>query len=406
MSDNTMKTNQNVYAFISYASEDRSLAQELYRALRGGRNQIPCWLDVMNISSDETSFQQQIVWGIKNASCLVLVDTEDARLSDYVQRELETARKHHIPIIHFKKRRAKRSFAKKWQLFWLAQRIRFRVTQPYWVSLSLLITLLLLMVALVSFLGSKTVPAVREVSQRLLPDVVWLISEEESIEIDPKTAAPFLYDPPIKFLSDDFNAAEGFDEDYYDYGQFTSEDLVHVYPSEGNLNLFISNQCLYNNDCYIGQLMNGPRVDLGNFQYFGFRLRSIENNPFQFVNISLAIKNISYISKGFGWEFNDHANAFFRSDAALPESGFTSSILLDGDWHAYEILVDDENQLLHFYLDGKLVNEYAPRNYDEWKTAPLHLRFAIEKIFNTEQEQFPDTYLQIDQIVIGGFPQD
>lgn len=403
MSEHAMKTNQNVYAFISYASEDRPLAQELYRALRGGRNQIPCWLDVMNISCDETSFQQQIVWGIKNASCLVMVDTEDARLSDYVQREIDTAHKYHVPVIPFKKRGGKNPFVKKWQLFWLAQRIRFRVTQPYWVSLFLLTMLLILMVALVSLLGLKTVPAVREVSQRILPDAVWLRPAEETVEVDPKIAAPFLYDPPIKLLSDDFI---DFNSDYYSYEQFTSEDLVHVNQSEGILNLFISNQCLYTHDCYLGQLMNGPGVDLEHFQYFGFRLRSIENNPFQFVNISLAIHNISYISMGFGWEFNEHANAFFRSDADLPETGFTSSILLDGDWHAYEILVDDENQLLHFYLDGKLVNEYAPQNYDEWKTAPLHLRVAIEKIFNAEQEQFPDTHLQIDQIVIAGFPQN
>lgn len=403
MSENSMKPNKNVYAFISYASEDRPLAQELYHALKGGRNQIPCWLDVMNISCDETSFQQQIVWGIKNASCLVLVDTEDARLSDYVQREKDTAHTYHVPVIPFKKRGGKNPFVKKWQLFWLAQRIRFRVTQPYWVSLSLLTTLLLLMIALVSFLGSKTVPAVREVSQRILPDALWLQSAEETVEIDPKIAAPFLYDPPIKMLSDDFTV---FNSDYYDYWQFTSEDLVHVYPSEGILNLFISKQCLTNNDCYIGQLMNGPGVDLEHFQYFGFRLRSMENNPYQFVNISLAIQNISYISKGFGWEFNDHANAFFRSDAPLPEAGFTSTILLDGDWHAYEILVDDEHQLLHFYLDGKLVNEYAPRSYAEWKTAPLHFRVAIEKFFSAEKEQFPDTHLQIDQIVIAGFPQN
>lgn len=403
MSEHVMKKNQNVYAFISYASEDRPIATELYHELSGKRHHIPCWLDVMNISCDETSFQQQIVWGIKNASCLVLVDTEDARLSDYVQREKDTARKYHIPIIYFKKKGRKKTFAKKWQLFWLAQRIRFRVTQPYWVSLSLLTMLLILMVALVSFLGSKTVPAVREVSQRILPDALWLQPAEETVEPDPKTAAPFLYDPPIKLLADDFT---DFDNAYYQYEQFTSEDLVYVYPSEGILNLFISNQCLYNNDCYIGQLMNGPEIDLQHFQYFGFRLRSIENNPYQFVNISLAIQNISYISKGYGWEFNDHANAFFRSDAPLPETGFTSFILLDGDWHAYEILVDDENRLFHFYLDGKLVNEYAPQNYDEWKTAPLHLRFAIEKIFSAGQGQFSDTHLQIDQIVIGGFPQD
>jgi len=406
MDDNVMKTNQNVYVFISYASEDRPIAMELYRELSGKRHHIPCWLDVMNISFDETSFPEQIVWGIKNASCLVLVDTEDATLSDYVRRELESAHKYHVPVIHFKRRGGKDSFTKKWQLFWLTQRIRFRITQPYWVSLSLLITLLIGMFAIVSYLGSKSIPAVREVSRRILPDAVWLNQEEAINELDPKTAAPFLYDPPIKLLSDDFNAADGFDKDYYDYEQFTSEDLVYVNQTEGNLNLFFSNQCLFNEDCYIGQLMNGPKVDLEHFQYFGFRLRSVENNPYQFVNISLAIKNISYISKGFGWEFNDHANAFFRSDAAIPEAGFTSTIVLDGDWHAYEILLDDENQLLHFYLDGKLVNKYALHYYDEWKSAPLYLRVAIEKMYADERGQFSDTQLQIDQIVIAGFPQN
>ncbi|HAF61184.1 MAG TPA: hypothetical protein DCK95_02530 [Anaerolineaceae bacterium] len=398
-----MNKKPNVYAFISYSSTDRQVAKELYDTLSGKRFHIPCWLDVINIDRDEVSFQQQIVSGIQNASCLVLVDTRDAALSNYVQRELDTAKKHHVPVIHFKVSDKRPSFAKKLQFTWLAQRIRFRITQPYWVSLTLLITLLIAMFVIVTFLGTKTVPAVQQAYQRILPEAVWINAEAEYSDIDPKEAAPFRYDPPNKLLSDDFVGDDKFDQNYYDYEQFVAEDLLSVSQSGGSLNLFVSENCIFDQSCYYRQLMNGPKVNLQYFQYFGIRLRSLENNPYQVVAIALGAKNTSGVTKGFGWEFNNNVSGFFRSDSTLPETGFAKSIILDEDWHAYEIFLDEENELLYFYIDGKLLGNYALQFYDEWETAPLYLRFTIERIYQGEETQLSDTAIQIDQIVLGGF---
>jgi hypothetical protein len=88
--------------FISYAHADNSLVshgfsiKRLTETLqdRGYR----LWMDVLNIPGGR-EWSAEIDKGIKNAKCVLVIATENATRSTYIEEEIRLAHKYEIPII-------------------------------------------------------------------------------------------------------------------------------------------------------------------------------------------------------------------------------------------------------------------------------------------------------------------
>ena len=85
--------------FISYASEDRSVAEQVRAALEG--KGIRCWIAPRDIRPGQT-YAQAIVTGIKNARAMVVIFSTAANESDNVVAEVDRAFQREIPIIPFR----------------------------------------------------------------------------------------------------------------------------------------------------------------------------------------------------------------------------------------------------------------------------------------------------------------
>lgn len=85
--------------FISYSTKDTEIAEGVCDALE--ENGLECWIAPRNISHG-VSFPKQIVSGIKTATLIVLIYSQNAQDSEYVNKEMYTAfsnRKHILPVL-------------------------------------------------------------------------------------------------------------------------------------------------------------------------------------------------------------------------------------------------------------------------------------------------------------------
>lgn len=85
--------------FISYSTKDTEIAEGVCKSLEG--NGLKCWIAPRDISHG-VSFPKQIVSGIKSATLIVLIYSQNAQNSEYVNKEMYTAfsnRKHILPVL-------------------------------------------------------------------------------------------------------------------------------------------------------------------------------------------------------------------------------------------------------------------------------------------------------------------
>jgi TIR domain len=82
-------------AFISYASDDREKAHEICRSLEG--RGLTCWIAPRDVRAGR-EYADEIVTGIENCRCLVVLLSKAANASAFVCREVERAVANHKPI--------------------------------------------------------------------------------------------------------------------------------------------------------------------------------------------------------------------------------------------------------------------------------------------------------------------
>ena len=90
---------QAVGAFISYASQDKAVADAVCQALeRGG---VPCWIAPRNVVPGE-SYAGAIVHAIDNTKLIVLILSQHGASSQHVLREVERASSKRHPVVAFR----------------------------------------------------------------------------------------------------------------------------------------------------------------------------------------------------------------------------------------------------------------------------------------------------------------
>lgn len=396
-----MKNRDDYYVFISYASKDQEQANALYSVLTGSRNGFACWMDKQKIKFDKRAFQEQIVQGIQQASCIVLVDTRESQKSEYVKMELATAEMYKVPIVRYKASQTKWKFLNQLRLRWAIQRVQFRATQPVWFTLLGLLLLMGAMIVSVLFLGTETARA----AERYLPEAMFAsVVREDEKEVDPSIAAPFYFVPDYAQILDDFNEDISFNQRsdyYYDISPRGAE--VEIDQDGGALYLF------YPDWCADGDLMweceteiRGKKIRWDYLQYFGFRARSVAYSDEQDISISISPQRRGY---GFGWSFSDHATPFFHANSTFPEEDFYAYVALDHNWHTYEILLDPVMHTLFYYMDGQLIDTHGMQHYDEWveDDSVKLVIYALSSGSKKDDEQISATRFEIDRLIVGGF---
>ena len=402
-----MKEKKDAYAFISYSSANRDEAQKIFKILTSKRFRLTCWLDVVDINLKEEDFPQQIYEGIKNASCLIFIDTEEARQSVYVDLEQKTAIEFNIPIFRYQVKPDRLKVAQNLYQNFLAQRVKFRVTQPFWVSLLVLSLMLAIMAGIIYFFGALVFPSTVKAASRLLPDAVYeSFFQPVKNDIAPDLAAPFHYIPDYALLLEDFNKSKTIPNEYFKFDLVPRNENVKINIKDESLIFSIPSSCYPPNNKFECSIeIRSQEYSLETIQYFSFRARVNEISNAENLSLSISIPSYSRRRSGFGWNLSESATPFFRSTSKYPEEDFYAHVELDSDWHAYEILLNPENGILSYYVDGQFIDSHNMKYYEQWKTAPLVL--IIYSLANGEENQnyitYIDSEIEIDQIIVGGF---
>src|SRR5471030_2258003 len=90
---------QAARAFISYASQDKAVADAVWQALE--RAGVPCWIAPRNVVPGE-SYAGAIVHAIDAAKLIVLVLSQHGAASPHVLREVERASSKRHPVVTFR----------------------------------------------------------------------------------------------------------------------------------------------------------------------------------------------------------------------------------------------------------------------------------------------------------------
>lgn len=93
------KDNWEREVFISYASKDKKIADEVCNYLE--HNGITCWIAPRNILPG-TEYGEAIMIGIESCRIMVLIFSENSNASQHVLREVERAVSKNLPIIAYK----------------------------------------------------------------------------------------------------------------------------------------------------------------------------------------------------------------------------------------------------------------------------------------------------------------
>ena len=404
-----MTEKKDAYAFISYSSDNRNEALRLYEVLTNKRHRITCWLDVVDLNSLDMAFQEQIIRGITNASCLILVETQESKKSDYVDLELRTALQHNTPTFRYKVHQNESSFIESLRMFLLAQKVKFRTTQPYWITLVILVSFLAIMGFALFFFGRTLTPVFSEAVNRILPEAAQISINLDDIEeiIKPEIAAPFHYIPSYYLQQDGFDDTQSFDYGALYFDISAQNEDVSAMVENGSLTFQIPKICTQQNEYSCEIEIHSQGYNLEQLQYFAFRAKINSMAENQNLSLSISIPSWTRTRSGFGWNLSQHVTPFFRSSPALPEPEFYAHVEIDEKWHAYEILLDPQESLLYYYVDGQLIDTHKMQFYEDWKTAPICLIiYALGNINESmDVTSSVDTYIEVDELIVGGFDQ-
>lgn len=391
--------------FISHSSVNKIVTDELYQALTG-RFHLACWMDNFDLHTDEGPFLAQIVNALRSSSLLVLVDSPAARASAYVQREIRTAKDLQIPVRRCSIDEQQPGWLRKIKILWLAWNIQVRLARGFLIAA---LSLFLLLVAGIFLLGTWVAPALANAIRRDLPAASRPTPTSTAVPSpsDPKVAAPFHFKPDTILLQDDFNDP-GFENSFNDqtmvFNIAPRDPQVKIGQKNGSLEIYFPMECLSEEIRWECELeMDSKILDARGLQYFGFRARTAERTSLRSVSVSISINTPNRSRPGFGWNFTEHAMAFFRSIPALPERELYAYVSIDPGWHAYEILRESQNPAYYYYIDGQLVDIYSPAHAREWDQAPLSLIIYSLKVINLYGGEESNTQFEMDELVVGGF---
>ena len=394
--------------FISHSSLNKKVTDELYRALTG-RFHLACWMDNFDLHTDGDPFSAQIVNALRSSKLLVLVDSPAARASDYVNREIQSAKDLQMPVQRCSIAEEQPALLRRIKIQWLALGIQVRLARAFVFAALTLFLLLTAMAAGIFLLGTQVVPVLANASLRDLPAAFRPTPTPTAVPTpsDPKIMAPFHFKPDTVLLQDDFNNP-GFENSFNDqtmvYNIIPREPQVKVGQQNGSLVVSFPVECLSEemvNDCVLE--LDSNILDASAIQYFGFRARTAARTSLRGVSVSISINEPMRSRAGFGWNFTDHAMAFFRSIPALPEKELYAYVSIDSGWHAYEILRDPQKSAYDYYIDGQLVDGYTPVHAREWDQAPLQLIIYSWKAINEYAGVETNTQFELDELVVGGF---
>jgi len=396
--------------FISHSSVNKKVTDELYQALTG-RFHLACWMDNFDLHTAEGPFLAQIVNALRSSSLLVMVDSPAARASAYVQREIQTAKDLQMPVQRCSIDEDQAPLLRKIRILWLALTIQLRLARAFVVAALTLFLLLAAMVVFIFLFGTRVVPVLAHADLRDLPAAFRSTPTSTMVPTpsDPKVAAPFHFKPDTILLQEDFNNPEfenSFNNQTMGYGHAPSNPQVNIGQQNGSLVIFFPAECFNENNFSACELeLDSNELDAGGLQYFGFRARTAARTDLRGVSVSLSMNEPLYLRPGFGWNFTEHAMAFFRSIPLLPEKDLATVVLIDSGWHAYEILRDPQTPAYYYYIDGQLVDIYSPVHAREWDQAPLQLIIysMIGKVINPSGEEATSTQFEMDELVVGGF---
>jgi hypothetical protein len=396
--------------FISHSSKDRQVTDELYQVLSRSHH-LECWMDNYDLNAGEGAFPTQIVNALQGARVLALVDTPASRASDYVQREVQTARDLQIPVYHCPINIQQPAWRRKLQIEWLHLRIQMHLARGFISAAAILALLLVGMVAFLFLLGTQVAPVLAHADWRNLPAAFRSTPTPTAVPTpsDPKVAAPFHFKPVSVLWQEDFNDPayeNSLNEKMLGYTYKFNPGLVKSVQQTGSLVMDIPAICLDQklyNDCRL--TLASQTLESGNLQYFGLRARSLQSNYLRGTSVDLSISSPNSEQVGFGWYFIDQVMAYFYSLPELPEKDFTAFVPIDKGWHAYEILRDPQKATLSYYVDGQLVGGFTPVHGNEWNRAELQLTIASirNKLDDPTGKMKTGTHFEIDELVVGGF---
>jgi hypothetical protein len=393
--------------FISHASQNQAVTEELYQALTG-RYHLNCWMDAFDLHTDKGPFSEQIVQALRSASVLVVVDSPAARNSDYVTREIQLGKDLQLPIRECSIDERLPAWRRKLRIQRLALGIQLRQARSFLLAALTLILLLVVLSVGIFLLGTRVYRALAG-TERELAAPLWPAQTPTSTPgpSDPKLAAPFHFLPDTMLLQDDFDqpALENkINDQTMTYNIDPPDPQVQVGQQNGSLVVDFPADCLNTDKIWDCELeLDSNILDASAIQYFGMRARTVERTSRRDISVSVSISEPQRSRAGFGWDFTDHAMAFFRSIPSLPEKDLYAYVKIDADWHAYEIVRNSQTARFDYYVDGQMVATFTPVHVEDWNQAPLRLIIYSLSAQNETGGEKTATRFEMDQVIIGGF---
>ena len=403
-----MSTTLKRTIFISHSSQNQAVSKELYQALTE-QYQLTCWLDAFELHTDMGSFSEQIVKALRSSNLLVVVDSAASRNSDYVTREIQLGTDLQLPIQRCSIDESMPTWRRKLHIQRLALGIQLRLVRSFGLAAMILFLLLAAMAVVIVLFGTQVIPAFANPNSHSLLAPFWPIPTSTATPnpSDPKVAAPFHFKPYSILLQDDFDNpvfANKVNNQTMTFDIAPRDPQVQVGQQNGSLVISFPADCLTTEKTWDCELeLDSKILDANAIQYFGLRARTAERTSMRDVSVSISINEPNRSRAGFGWDFTDHAMAFFRSIPTLPEKDLYAYVQIDPGWHAYEIVRISQPARYDYYVDGQLVATFSPVHAQDWNQAPLRLIVYSLTALNTSGGQKTATRFEIDQIIVGGF---
>jgi len=402
-----MPENPKRTVFISHASQNQAVTEELYRALTG-RYHLTCWMDAFDLHTDKGPFSEQIVKALKSANMLVVVDSSAARNSDYVTREIQLGKDLQLPIRHCSIDESQPAWRRKISIQGLALGIQLRQARSFLLAMLVLIVLLAVLSVGIFLLGTQVYRGMAQVLRDLpaasRPTPTQTVAPGS---VDAKVAVPFHFKPDTVILQDDFDNpvfANKINDQTMTYDIAPRDPQVQVGQQNGSLVTAFPADCLTVEKTWDCELeLDSNVLDANAIQYFGLRARTVERTSMRDVSVSISINEPQRSRAGFGWDFTDHAMAFFRSIPTLPEKDLYAYVTIDSGWHAYEIVRNSQTARFDYYVDGQRVAAFTPVHALDWNQAPLRLIVYSLTAVNESGGEKTATHFEMDQVIIGGF---
>ena len=396
--------------FISHSSRDRQVTEELYQALKK-RGDLDCWMDNYDLNAEGGAFPAQIVSALQRAGALALVDTPASRASDYVQRELQTARDLQIPVLRYRVKEPQPAWQTRLAIGWLRLRLQVQLQRGF-LSAAGVLALLLIALALVLYVfGTQVAPRINPDSLRDLPAAFRPTPTPTATPdpADPAVAAPFHFRPAALTFQEEFNdpAYENkVNEQELSFSFQSDRSLATISQRAGSLVLNAPLECLDSKNFDNCRLMlYSQEQPIGKIQYLGMRIRVQQGTYMRDVMVGLFTTLPNEMVVGFGWDLTDKAMAFFQSPPDAPEKAYDTLVQIGHGWHAYEILRDPQQSRLYYYVDGQLVGSYTPVHGSAWAEArlPWSMYTYLNKLSDPTGVAEIPTHVEIDEVLVGSF---